>query len=250
MRGRRRALDGVFSGAHGLATKTLQRGWGTSANPALRAFRLGPRVVQGRSGLFTIYIVEPLGAAPFGVGLAHFPSKLNASVKVREHVASSMRSALREAEEEELDEGAIRSDRVLAIGDFNADPWESVMTDVDGMYALEDWDFSERSLKPIRGEQSWVVEPVYYNPMWTRVGRRGSRPRGTYYFEGATHEGHRWHGYDSVLVRAGHVQRHGPPTIRVLTRLPDGTSLLTPNGRPLGKELMSDHLPILASVPL
>ena len=204
------------------------------------------REVQARSDLYAIHVVEPIGAAPFVIGLAHLPSKLWASVKDRTKVASAMRSALYDAEKE----ASVRSDRVFAMGDFNADPWETVMTDVDGMYALEDWDLSERPLKPAMGERSRGDESVYYNPMWTRVGRRGSRPRGTYYYEGATKEGHRWHGYDTALVRAGHAQTHGPPIIRVVTRMPDGTSLLTPEGRPLGKELMSDHFPILATVPL
>jgi hypothetical protein len=129
--------------------------------------------------------------------------------------------------------------RTIVLGDFNANPFDSIVGSVDGLHAI--------NMKEVNGRKSRDVlqrsYEFFYNPMWACYGSEGAGPKASYYFY--TYEGHElfWHMLDQVVLRPDVIEMFNEGRLRILTAA-GGIDLLTERGLPNHK-LASDHLPVM-----
>ena len=133
--------------------------------------------------------------------------------------------------------------RSILAGDFNAYPFESAMTDSDGLHALGVLTADGRTARKV-----WGVErsaDFFYNPMWRAYGHQQHPDAGaaTYHWMGANARELGWHMLDQVVLRPEESVRFPEEQLRIVTRV-GGVSLLDSAGLP-DRQTASDHLPVV-----
>lgn len=84
------------------------------------------------------------------------------------------------------------------VGDFNANPFERLMTDAGYVHAIYDSATVER----IKHREVYRKKrQMFYNPMWNFWGDLKT-PKGTYYGESGKAEKFFWNIFDQVIISA------------------------------------------------
>jgi hypothetical protein len=126
--------------------------------------------------------------------------------------------------------------RLILMGDFNMNPFDSGMNLAAGLNAM----MTRACVK--NGKRTFLEKEYdfYYNPMWGLLGDRSAGPAGTVY-DTSNQGPYGWSVLDQVLVSHALVSQFSD--VQIITKA-GAVSLVDSNGRP-DKRVASDHLPIL-----
>lgn len=129
-----------------------------------------------------------------------------------------------------------KTDQLIAMGDFNMNPFDRGMNLAAGFNAM----MTKTCVKPRTREYLGKHFDLYYNPMWSYLGDLSEGPPGTIY--NRSRRGlYGWSMLDQVIV--SHSVLHLFGKVSIISKA--GTiSLLDSNDRPDAK-IASDHLPIM-----
>ena len=130
---------------------------------------------------------------------------------------------------------------VVFVGDFNEDPYEKSILNIQGFHALP-------SFKDLDNETRMVESKTYrkfYNPMWNLLGDRDGVPGTFYYGNSSSLAESYWHMLDQVIISKGLYNRFCFKELKIITETSEGP-LIKDNGRP--NECISDHLPIVFEI--
>lgn len=186
-------------------------------------------------GLTFRKVIPPIGKEVLLVG-AHLPSKLYMTED--DQALHCPRFAAKIAEFELR----VGHKRTVLVGDLNMNPFEKGVVAANGFHATSSKVVAKKGTRVVQGERY----TFFYNPMWSRLGDRGNRPPGTYFYNRSQLTEYFWHVFDQVLIRPDLVEEFDDSSLEVISEIGGGT-LLDANGRPNGEEL-SDHLPIVFSL--
>lgn len=128
------------------------------------------------------------------------------------------------------------NNRIIAIGDFNMNPFDRGMNLAAGLNAMMTRSCASAGTRRHLGNDY----DLYYNPMWSHLGDRSEGPPGTTY-DTSRRGPYGWNMLDQVILNHSVVELFEDVTI--ITKIGE-TSLLDANGRP-DKAKVSDHLPIM-----
>jgi Endonuclease/Exonuclease/phosphatase family len=175
------------------------------------------------------------------VGIIHFPDKRNHSLSEQRSLCFELAQFLRDAE------ARAGHRRTILVGDFNMNPFEEGMVDVNGFGATMTKDLARRLEKSEPNSR-----PRFYNPMWGHFGDLTGGPPGTFYHPQNSRTNIYWHLPDQVLVRTGLIDAFIGPSLRVLYKglSRSGDVDFLRQGRKHWKVAVSDHLPILFTMDL
>lgn len=165
--------------------------------------------------------------------VVHLPSVLNRSDASHEFDCREAADIVRECEER------LGHRRTIVVGDFNMDPFDSVMVAASGFHAIMDRRIVQGGSRMVAGKE----RHFFYNPMWSFFGDVSRGPPGTYYRAKSEHVSYFWHMLDQILVRQELLEVFSADDLHILTN--DGQSdFLKSNGTPDPNQ-GSDHLPLL-----
>lgn len=163
----------------------------------------------------------------------HVPSKLHRDEKDQRVIASNIIRDICDVEEER------NHKRTILVGDFNMDPFEDGMLQVDALNSISSYTLANQKngARVFYGKKYFF----FYNPMWRLMGDLNSSPPGTYFHESPGSMSLYWRMFDQVLVRPNLVSNVPTKHLKIIDH--DGKEhLVDQNGRP--KKNLSDHLPI------
>jgi hypothetical protein len=135
-----------------------------------------------------------------------------------------------------------RHRRTVLVGDFNLDPFDEGMAKARGFFGVMSRADARRESRRVKFNDY----PIFYNPMWSRLGDLSPGPPGTFYRRKSAHLEYYWHTYDQVLIRPELLSCFDPAHFEVLDRA--GELQLLRDGVPDGR--LSDHLPVLVGLDL
>lgn len=168
----------------------------------------------------------------FLLGGVHFPSKLCTEAKDVEIVGSDFIHAIKESEAE------AKHEKVIMIGDFNANPFEPIITDFSYLHAIFDSSVVERArFRELFG----IKNQIFYNPMWNLLGD-AHYPKGSYYSDSGKSCKLFWHIFDQVIISADLIKAYTKDSLKILIGVGD-KCFMNKNGKP-DEILYSDHLPL------
>jgi hypothetical protein len=132
--------------------------------------------------------------------------------------------------------------RSIIAGDFNAQPFESAMTNADGLHAIGLRSVSGRSARKVLGAEGAL--DFFYNPMWRAYGsHRPDAGAATHYWLGRNAHELGWHMLDQVVLHPEESARFPEDQLRIVTQV-GGIGLLDADGLP-DRKTASDHLPVV-----
>lgn len=128
---------------------------------------------------------------------------------------------------------------VVVIGDFNLNPFDPMMTKLEGMNAL-----MERKWRKPRPSTKVKNKRMlkFYNPMWSLFGDLTAGPPGTFYHKGTTKGMHGWNMVDQAIVSSQALPWFS--SVSILEKAGPHELVNPTSGRPDDKKY-SDHLPIM-----
>ena len=134
--------------------------------------------------------------------------------------------------------------RTIVFGDFNANPFDSVVGSLRGLHAIPIPAVAGQHSRPCEGHQ----HEFFYNPMWAHFGISGGSPPASYYYY--KYEPHElfWHMLDQVVLRPAALPFFPEGELKIIHEVA-GASLLREDGTPDAK-LASDHLPLFFRLDL
>ena len=178
------------------------------------------------SPYYAIYNCNMLGNQ-FLLGGVHLPSKRDGGP---ESICQDLAMDIREA--------AAARERIVLVGDFNANPFEKAMADFDYLHAI----FDAETVKRRRSRKYRHRErPLFYNPSWTLLDER-NYPKGSYWYGGSVNYQLYWNVLDQVIMNVEFMELFQRDSLKLITGTRDRT-FLTPAGKP-DKAGYSDHLPL------
>jgi len=167
------------------------------------------------------------------VAMIHSDSMLYSRKNRQEEVLRWFHHAIVEAEKEH------QCNKVIAIGDFNVNPFDEACLNAGIMFAVP---FREEVVgKPSRDMDGRSYRK-FYNPTWRFYGNRIA-PYATYHYHDSSDMANcYWNAIDQVMVRPALMSAFDEDEFRIITN----TTLhsLLCNGKPNRKKY-SDHLPLL-----
>ncbi len=134
-------------------------------------------------------------------------------------------------------------EKTVVVGDFNMNPFETIMIKSTGLHAISSSKIAEKVTRIVQEKEY----KFFYNPMWSWLGDRKNEAIGSYYYNTSNHINYFWNTFDQVLIRPELIPNFDKESLKILSS--DGVkSLLTPNKRP--DKSYSDHLPLLFTIKL
>lgn len=172
------------------------------------------------------------------IAAVHLPSRRSMSREAQSAVCYEVSRDIRERE------ASRGHERTLAIGDFNMDPFDTGMVGSHGLHGAMTKGIARRGFREVVGRRY----PLFYNPMWGRLGDQSIGPAGTHYYGGANGnpDAYFWHTFDQILIRPSLLPFFSDE-FGVVEKV-GGLSLLNANGTP--DKLYSDHLPVYVRLNL
>jgi len=139
-------------------------------------------------------------------------------------------------------ENNLKCFNTLAIGDFNANPFEEATVGSDGMHAIPYYKNSKiRESREVLGE----VRKMFYNPTWKLFGSRDI-PFATYFYNDSGEPvNFYWNAFDQVMIRPSLIDFFDTDKIKIITETTNHPLLA---GEKPDKIKYSDHLPLFCSL--
>jgi len=131
-----------------------------------------------------------------------------------------------------------KTNKLILLGDFNMNPFDSGMNLPTGLNAM----MTKACVKPGRRTYQYNEYEYYYNPMWSLFGDNTDGPAGTIY-DTSQQGPYGWNMFEQVIVHHSLIEIFH--SVQILTEA-GKESLMTSKGRP-NKKTASDHFPILAN---
>lgn len=209
-------------------------------NQRVAVFYRGPVVCLhpvAESNYITVRPVQVPGRQEFLLAAMHGISQLEDELLDLNEEACNAAQLLREAETKRGHR------RTVAVGDFNLNPFDHGMAKAKGFYAVMSRQDAERGSRRLKHNDY----PLFYNPMWSRLGDTSPGPPGTFYRDKTAHLTYYWHTCDQVLLRPDLLAGFAPERLCVLDRI--GATRLIDGGRP-NVTVASDHLPVFLGLHL
>ena len=166
------------------------------------------------------------------LALFHGYDPINYNIDNRSRLAREMSRDLREAMK------LHQTNKALIIGDFNLNPYDSVMNDVTGLNAMMTKSCVAKGARNFDGR----AYDYFYNPMWSFLGDLSPGASGSIYYEGSQGN-YGWNMFDQVLLH--HSLACSLLDVRIIDRQ-DGIPLANKRGHPNAK--LSDHFPLLVAL--
>lgn len=199
----------------------------------------------------TVQISEPVGESryivvhrlivpdrpPALLAAMHGISRLEDELSDLNEEATVASELLREVEDRE------KHRRTILVGDFNLNPFDEGMFKARGFFGVMTRADAARQSRQVK----WNRYPIFYNPMWSRLGDLSPGPPGTFYRERANHFPHFWHMYDQVLLRHALAECFDQGTFEIVTEVRNRSLLI--DGIPDAQNY-SDHLPVVVGLDL
>jgi hypothetical protein len=175
------------------------------------------------------------------IAIVHFPDRRNHPPSDQLSLSYELAAILRHAED------LAGHSRTILVGDFNMNPFDHGMVDINGFGAM--------MTKELARKHSLGVEESrgrFYNPMWSRLGDLSAGPPGTFYHPRNDNSNIYWHMLDQILIRPDLIRALREDSIQVLTNVlsGDGEIDLIQEKRKPWRLAVSDHLPILFQMNL
>ena len=183
------------------------------------------------------YVVHDFRIADYHFLLAgvHLPSKLHANERDIQITGRQLIGAVREAETE------VNHQKVVIIGDFNANPFEDVIVDFDYLHAI----FDSAVVEKIRSRVLYGEKrQIFYNPMWNLLGDHND-PKGSYYSESGKACRLYWNIFDQVIMSADFIRAYRKESLKIITGI-SGRQFADRSGKP-DASAYSDHFPLFFS---
>ena len=130
--------------------------------------------------------------------------------------------------------------KVVFVGDFNENPYESNVLEARLFHALPCYYELENDSRIVSGK----TYTKYYNPMWNLFGDKDSPP-GTFFHMSSSPVEPFWHMFDQVIISKEMFPRFLTDTLRIVTDTSNGP-LFRDGFRP--NNLISDHFPIVFEI--
>lgn len=162
------------------------------------------------------------------VVFVHLPSKLYKGVLDRGEELRYLKNDIR----------CMENNKVIVVGDFNANPFEEELIAAFSLHSL--------SARNVVSKRTRIVQDrsyeMYYNPMWNLFGDKTGSP-GTYYYYAATQLNYYWNIFDQVIVSADVMNTFDLDKLHIINEVA-GKLMVDTNGIPN----ISDHLPIIFTI--
>jgi len=181
---------------------------------------------------FTIRRLNTKQGPDLVFALAHLPI-LHLPKRDLEKIRDLFITAIHEAE------AKLGHTRTIAVGDFNAEPFDPWVFSADGLHAVPTRQLAKKASRRVRGKEY----PYFFNPMWSLFGREDLGPPGTFYASKSQLQCPFWHIYDHILIRPALLDRLPVDGVTILAG-DSTTSYLNRDGSP-NQRIASDHLPIM-----
>lgn len=178
------------------------------------------------------HVIPPIGK-PFLLVAIHFASKMFKDSSSQAMRVTRIREYIDQAENE------TGHSRTLVIGDFNQNPYELGMTDVDGLHAVKTKYIASKEAHKVDG----LVRKYFYNPMWSLMGDESGGPPGSYFHQSCEKHVY-WHSFDQVLLRHTMLDKYRQGDVSIIDQI--GDQLLLKNNK-IDTDI-SDHLPISVEI--
>jgi len=171
-----------------------------------------------------------LSATPYLLTLVHGIDILNYDPEERQSFAQSLALDLQLVKE------TWETNRVIAMGDFNMNPFDRGMNLAAGLNAMMTKTCASAKTRRHLGKDY----DLYYNPMWSYLGDMAEGPPGTIYNK-SRRGPYGWSMLDQVILSHSVLEIFG--RVQIITTA-GAVSLLDRKGRPDARK-GSDHLPIM-----
>lgn len=166
----------------------------------------------------------------------HFPSKLHANSNDMKLVGRDFSGDIIDSEHE------VEHKKVIIVGDFNANPFEELITDAGYIHAIHDATIVEDKKSRIVYARE---RQMFYNPMWNFLGDF-HEPKGTYYSDAGKAEKFYWNIFDQVILSADVIKAFSKESLAIITK-DTNISFVKENDQP-DSDAYSDHLPIYFTI--
>ena len=189
-------------------------------------------LLQEQSPYRFVKISKPYYSYELIVAMVHAPSKLWAEASTQKTGIANILNDLIVQEHQNCCE------YTMAIGDFNASPFEETCIGASAMHAIP---FPDAVKKEGRRVQRKIYKQ-FYNPTWKFFGNR-TAPYTTYYCDRSGQETNfYWYALDQVVVRPSLIKAFDRESLRIITKT-KSHRLLNEDNIP-NKINYSDHLPL------
>lgn len=130
----------------------------------------------------------------------------------------------------------IPTSNIIIVGDFNQNPFESGIMNLDALFALP---------TPFEAKTTYKKQGIsffpFYNPMWQLMGLQ-NKAYGSYFYKSSqVNTSTSWHLFDQVIISEKLIDIFDNESLEYLTNIGE-FNLLNKNGIP--NRLYSDHLPL------
>lgn len=166
------------------------------------------------------------------LALVHGVDIRNYDPETRQSSAQSLAEEMRFVIEEQ------NTNKLILLGDFNMNPFDSGMNLAAGLNAM----MTRACVKPGHRKHIGKRYDFYYNPMWSLFGDNTDGPAGTAY-DTSSQGPYGWSMLDQVIINHSIVGLFH--SVKILTEA-GTTSLMDKKGHPDANNA-SDHFPILVS---
>lgn len=168
----------------------------------------------------------------FLLSAVHLPSKISADYNDQELTGTQLRDYIEESEKE------VSHNKVVILGDFNANPFEELLLKANMLNAIPNSEIvASKGMRKACGRY-WQI---FYNPMWNLIGDKNC-PNGTFRYDSGGAINLYWNLYDQVLFSSDMIRFFEKESLKIITNTKE-CNLLDIKGYPNQKQY-SDHLPI------
>ena len=170
------------------------------------------------------------------VAMIHSDSKRYSRNNRQEEILRQFHDAIVEEQE------AHKCEKVMAIGDFNTNPFEDACLSAGILFALP---FAEEVVGKRPRRVGDKIYNGFYNPTWKFFGNRTSPYTTYYYFDSGDMANCYWNAIDQVMIRPKLVSAFDDEQLRIISRT--RKHQLLHNGKP-DRDNFSDHLPLFCAL--
>ncbi|WP_088345183.1 hypothetical protein [Bacillus cereus] len=169
------------------------------------------------------------------INLVHLRDKYNYSDKTLDAYAQYHAEHVRKFEIENY------SEKSLIVGDFNLNPYQDGMMNVNAFNAIMSPNIVEQGVRKWNGKEY----KYFYNPSWNVLGKQDNDNQvfGTYYYDNNKEvDLAYWYMLDQLILRKDLLKSYQSSSLKIISNFAN-VDLLNEKGIPDEREY-SDHLPV------